>query len=87
MFMMLLRGVGIISYAEIHTYKGRCDLLVQFQDLIVVLEFKFAAKSSEVEKMREEGQAQLQDREYTQSYKNVITVVLVADDQKRQIVY
>ena len=87
MFMMLLRGVGIISYAEIHTYKGRCDLLVQFQDLIVVLEFKFAAKSSEVEKMREEGQAQLQDREYTKSYQNVITAVLVADDQKRQIMY
>lgn len=29
LFLMLLRGAGIISYAEVHTYKGRADLVIQ----------------------------------------------------------
>ena len=45
MFMMLLRRVGIITYAEIHTHNGRSDVLIQFKDSIVVLEFKYATKS------------------------------------------
>ena len=52
LFIMLLKGAGIASYAEVHIFKGRSDLLLQFSDLIVVLEFKFAQKSSH----DEEGQ-------------------------------
>ena len=89
MFMMLLRGVGIITYAEIHTHKGRSDVLILCKDLVVVLEFKFAAKSSDVEKMKAEGAAQLQDREYTKGYevegRRIISAVLVADDELRRV--
>ena len=90
MFMMLLRGVGIITYAEIHTHMGRSDVLVQFKDSVVVFEFKYAAKSSEVEAKKAEGVAQLQGREYTKGYgadgHKVISAVLVADDEKRQVI-
>lgn len=68
MFTMLLQGVGFITYAKIHTHKGRSDVLILFKDLVVVLEFKFAKKSSEVERLKTEGEAQLQDREYTKGY-------------------
>ena len=91
MFMMLLRGVGIITYAEIHTHKGRSDVLVQFKDVVVVFEFKYAAKSSEVDAKKAEGAAQLQDREYTKGYDaegcKVISAVLVVDDEKRQVIF
>lgn len=88
MFMMLLRGVGIISYAEIHTHKGRSDVLIQFRDLIILLEFKYAAKSGDVERLKAEGKAQLQDRQYTKGYEEyrVVLAVFVADDEKRAIV-
>ena len=61
MFMMLLRGVGIITYAEIHTHKGRSYVLVLFEDLVVVLAFKFAKKSSGGARLLAEDAAQLQD--------------------------
>ena len=90
LFIMLLKGAGIVSYAEVHTFRGRCDLLLQFKDLIVVLEFKFADKSSHVEKMIAEGIQQMNERDYAKSYASdwhkVIISVLVADDEKRQIV-
>lgn len=84
---MLLRGAGIISYAEVHTFKGRADLVIQFNNLVIVLEFKFASKTSEVEKMKSEGLNQLKDSEYSKSYGNVVEAVLVADDQERKITF
>ena len=90
LFMMLLKGAGIVSYAEVHTFRGRSDLLIQFNNLVVVLEFKFAQKSSQVEDKMKEGILQVESREYAKSYaseeRRVITAVLVADDEKRQIV-
>lgn len=90
LFLMLLRGAGIITYAEVHTYKGRCDVAVQFENQIIVLEFKFAEKSSEVEKMKIEGEQQLSSREYAKGYnaegRKIITAVIVANDEKRQAV-
>ena len=91
LFLMLLRGAGIVSYAEVHTFKGRADLIIQFNKLIVVFEFKFAAKTSGVEKMKAEGLNQIKDREYSKSYeaegRKIIKAVLVADDQERKIVF
>ena len=90
LFLMLLRGAGIISYAEVHTFKGRADLVINFNNLIVALEFKFASKTSEVDKMKVEGLNQIKDREYAKSYdtegRKVVTAVLVADDLERKIV-
>ncbi len=90
LFIMLLKGAGIVSYAEVHTFRGRSDLLLHFNNLTIVLEFKFAQKSSQVENMRAEGIQQINDREYAKSYasdgRKVITAVLVADDEKRHLV-
>ena len=86
--MMLLRGVGIITYAEIHTNKGRSDVVIQLRDMIIVLEFKYAAKSREVNAKLSEGAEQITDREYAKSYagRKVLTAVFAADDEKRQAV-
>lgn len=44
LFLMLLRRAGFIAYAEVHTYQGRSDVVIQFEgeDKVFVLEFKFA---------------------------------------------
>ncbi len=89
LFVMLLRGAGLIPFAEVHTYKGRADVVIQFERQIVVLEFKFAEKSSDVDKKKDEGLKQLNEKGYAKSYDSegrmVITAVVVADDENREV--
>ena len=89
MFVMLLRGAGIISYSEPHTSKGRADVVIQFKNLVVVLEFKLAKNSAAVEEMRRVGEQQIRERGYADSYdgegREVITAVLVADAETRVV--
>ena len=90
LFVMLLRGAGVIYFAEVHTFKGRSDVVIVFKNKVVVVEFKLAKNSSEVEKKRKEGEEQIKSRDYSSAYevnnRKVINIVLVADDEKRQIV-
>ena len=90
MFVMLLRGAGVIYFAEVHTFKGRSDVVIVFKNKVVVIEFKLAKNSSEVEKKRKEGEDQIKSRDYSSVYegsnRKVINLVLVADDEKRKIV-
>ena len=90
LFLMLLSGAKITYFAEVHTFKGRSDVVISFKDkLIVVIEFKFASTSKDVDKKRQEGEEQIKSRDYASAYKStkkVITAVFVANDEKRQIV-
>ena len=38
LFLMLLRGAGIIAYAEVQTFKGRADIVIQLEGHIIVLD-------------------------------------------------
>lgn len=89
MFVMLLRGAGIISYSEPHTSKGRADVVIQFKNLTVVLEFKLSKTSAGVEQMKRLGAQQIKERGYADGYsgdgREIITAVLVADAEKREV--
>lgn len=90
MFVMLLRGAGIISYTEPHTSKGRADVIIQFNNLVAALEFKFAETSSQVQELKRIGAEQIIRHGYIDSYKwenrKVIYAVLVADSENRKVV-
>ena len=43
-------------------------MVIQFKNLMVVLEFKYVPKSSDVDTKMSEGKSQTADREYTKSY-------------------
>ncbi len=90
MFVMLLRGAGIISYSEPHTSKGRADVVIQFKNLTVVLEFKLSKTSAGVEQMKRLGAQQIRERGYADGYsgdgREIITAVLVADAEKREVI-
>lgn len=64
------------------------DFFTNF-NLIVILEFKIASKTSEIDKKKVEGLNQIHDREYAKFYdtekRKVVTAVLVVDDQERSI--
>ena len=89
LFVMLLRGgAGVTTFQESYSKDGRADLVIPFDEKIIIIEFKFANNSKEVDKKRAEGQEQV--KQYSESYKNegkkIISVVLVADNEKRQVV-
>ena len=89
LFLMLLRGAGVIAYAEVHTFKGRSDVVVQLERKVVVLEFKFAKNKAEVNEKKIEGLEQIRNREYDKAYsvdgRQIITAVIVANDEARQV--
>ena len=90
LFVMLLRGgAGVTSFQESYTSEGRSDLVIPFDDRIIIIEFKFAKSSKSVPKARTEGEEQV--RQYAKTYENenkkVITIVLVADNRKRKVTF
>ena len=103
--MLLRGGAGVTSFQESFSKDGRADLVIPFDDKIIIIEFKFANNSNEVDKKRAEAQEQL--KRYAESYKNelivknsdeflknephngagkkIITVALIADNEKKQV--
>jgi hypothetical protein len=90
LFLMLLRGAGITANGEVHTNKGRPDVIAQFPEQVIVLEFKYAECSSEVDTKRAEGEKQIQEKNYAKPYEGenrvITTAVIVVDGEKRQAV-
>ena len=87
--MLLRGGAGVSSFQESFSKDGRADLVIPFEDKIIIIEFKFAKSSKEVDKKRAEGEEQIKLRDYASAYKStkkIITAVFVADDEKRQII-
>lgn len=85
LFLMLLRGAGITSNGEILTNtntndKDRSDVIVQFQTQVVILEFKYAKESSEVDSKRSEGE-NYAIPDFNDN-REVTTAVIVIDGEK-----
>ena len=90
LFLMLLRGAGISANGELHTCRGRSDLVIMFPERVVVLEFKLAHTEEEIERLKTEGLRQIGERGYAKPYdtdqRAVSAAVVVADARKRQVV-
>ena len=90
LFLMLLRGAGVEAYGEVHTIVGRSDVLIRFAEHAIVLEFKFAKKSADVDKLREEGMRQIEERRYAEPFEGgpieAVSAVIVIDGMERRAV-
>ena len=90
LFLMLLRGAGVTAHGEVHTHRGRSDVLASFPDRVVVLEFKLARSAGEVERLRAEGRRQIEEKGYAKPFDSeqraVSTGVIVVDATRRQAV-
>ena len=90
LFLMLLRGAGITANGEVHTNRGRPDVVVQFPEQVIILEFKYAEESSDVERKRTEGEKQIREKNYARPYEGgnrvITTAVIVIDGEKRRAV-
>ena len=88
LFLMLLRGAGMTAHGEVHTHRGRSDVLACFPGRVLVLEFKLAQSAGEVDCLRAEGQRQIEEKGYAKPYdaeqRAVSTGVIVVDAARRQ---
>ena len=88
LFIMLLSAVKVQFYPEVHDSQGRSDVVIPFDDKIIIIEFKLAPTSKNVPAKKKEGEEQIKKYlpAYANSNKKVVTAVFVADDEKRQII-
>ena len=90
LFLMLLRGAGITANGEVHTHRGRSDVLVRFPERVVVLEFKLARGAGEAERLRVEGRRQIEEKGYAKPFAaggRACTIgVIVIDAERREAV-
>ena len=69
---------------------GRSDVLIRFKKHAIILEFKFARKSSDIAKLRKEGMKQIEAKRYAEPFEidqgTVTATVIVIDGINRKAV-
>jgi hypothetical protein len=80
-----LQGCGIVVAAEMHTNRGRADLVVSHRGNLWVIELKVAYDGESAETKAEEAYRQIIDRQYAAPYPGAVCLGLAIDDTLRQI--
>ena len=90
LFLMLLQGSVIDVLAEVHSNKGRSDIIILHPNRIVIFEFKCAKTSKGVPGARKKGEEQIITQNYNKQYEHdtrpLTKAVLIINLQKREIV-
>ncbi|MDR1610041.1 MAG: ATP-binding protein [Candidatus Symbiothrix sp.] len=83
--LTFFRGCGITVFAEMHTNKGRADLVLNYKGQIWIIEIKVAYEGESPAAKAEEACRQIVEKNYNKPYPNAICVGLAVDDSARQI--
>jgi hypothetical protein len=83
--LTFFRGCGISASAEMHTNKGRADLVLNYQGQIWIIEIKVAYGGESPAAKAEEACRQIFEKNYNKPYPHTICVGLAIDDSARQI--
>ena len=80
-----LHGCGVVVAAEMHTNKGRPDLVISYKGVMWVIEIKVAYEGQSAGQKAEEAMKQIMENNYVAPYPNAICLGLGIDNEKRQI--
>ncbi|MDR2691389.1 MAG: ATP-binding protein, partial [Dysgonamonadaceae bacterium] len=83
--LTFFRGCGITAIAEMHTNKGRADLVLNYKGQIWIIELKVAYEGESSAVKAEEACRQIFEKNYNKPYSGAICVGLAIDDSARQI--
>ena len=83
--LTFFRGCGITAIAEMHTNKGRADLVLNYKGQIWIIEIKVACEGESPAAKAEEACRQIFEKNYNKPYPDAICVGLAIDDSARQI--
>ena len=82
-----LHGCGVVVAAEMHTNKGRPDLVISYRGNVWVIEIKVAFKGESADQKAKEASRQIIDKNYAAPYPNSVCLGLGIDDTLRQITH
>ena len=80
-----LQGCGVVVEAEMHSGKGRADLVISHKGKIWVIEIKVAYEGESATKKAEEAYRQIIDNNYAKPFPQAICLGLGIDNKLRQI--
>ena len=80
-----LQGCGVVVEAEMHTHKGRPDLVVSYRGKVWVIEIKVACQGDNAAEKASEAYRQIMEKEYAKPFPSAICLGLGIDDTLRQI--
>jgi len=83
--LSFLQGCGVVVAAEMHTSKGRPDLVISYKGNLWVIEIKIAQENESAEKKAEEAYRQILTKNYAAPYPHAFYLGLGIDDTARQI--
>ncbi|MDR0415573.1 MAG: PD-(D/E)XK nuclease domain-containing protein, partial [Prevotellaceae bacterium] len=83
--LTFFRGCGIAAIAEMHTNRGRADLVLNYKGQIWIIEIKVACEGESPADKAEEAYRQIFEKNYNKPYSNAVCVGLAIDDRARQI--
>jgi hypothetical protein len=80
-----LRGAAINVIAEMHTNKGRSDIVISHKGKTWVIEIKVACKGQKADAKAKEAMQQIIENNYAEPFPDAICLGLAIDDEKRMI--
>jgi hypothetical protein len=83
--LAFMRGCGVATVAEMHTNRGRADLVISHRGNTYAIELKVAYKSEDVSAKLAKAVEQITANSYLAPYPGAAGLALVIDDTKRQI--
>jgi hypothetical protein len=83
--LAFFRGAGIMAFGEMHTNKGRSDIVLTNRGRTFVLEIKIAYTAEEIPQKSAEAKRQILSRDYATPYPDALNLALIIDDRQRQI--
>lgn len=86
---MFVLGADMNCYREVYESKGHPDLVIELDDRIIVIEFKYVTNSKEVDDKLTEAITQIKDRDYGQSFdcnKTRLKMAVVYDANEKKLV-
>jgi Holliday junction resolvase-like predicted endonuclease len=82
-----MKFVGYEVEGEVHTDKGRVDVVLRKEESVIVIEIKYVKeKGSKIGSKVKEAMDQIRDRKYYEKYtSNELTLLAVAFGEDKQI--
>jgi hypothetical protein len=83
--LSFLIGTGIKVDPEVHSRRGRADMVVTCTKHVWVIEIKVAETAGDVDRQADAALRQIHERGYAEGYENPILLGIAIDDSKRAI--
>jgi hypothetical protein len=83
--LAFLRGCGVVVTGEMHTNKGRSDIVILHKGKTWIIELKVAYKNQCPAQKAKEAMEQIIDKNYAMPYPDAFCVAMAIDDEKREI--